>query len=110
MGHDSDHPTGDDDAIARSKRLALAIATLEKARRRPRALARDRVLECVVAQLVAARTRARMTQDEVAERMWTTASAISRLEAGRHTRPTLSTLEKYALAVGCRLDIRLIDI
>ena len=107
MDHGSDHPTGDKDA--RSTRLAIALATLENARRRPRNLKRDRTLARVVAELVAARNRAHMTQDEVAERMWTTASAISRLEAGRHTRPTLNTLEKYALAVGCRLEVRLVD-
>lgn len=96
-------------ATVPSPQLARALAIVEKARRRPRDLKRDQTLARVVEQLVAARTRVHMTQDEVAERMWTTASAISRLEAGRHTRPTLSTLEKYALAVGCRLDVRLIS-
>ncbi len=109
MSHGSDHSTRNKDAPARPGQLAIALATIEKSRRRPRNLKRDRTLARVVAELVAARTRARMTQDEVAELMWTTASVISRLESGRHTRPTLNTLEKYALAVGCRLDIRLID-
>jgi transcriptional regulator with XRE-family HTH domain len=44
----------------------------------------------------------------VAERMGTTKSAISRLEAaGRHT-PSLATLKKYAAAVGCELQVKLI--
>ena len=109
MPHDSDSPHRQKQPSAASLQLAKALATLENARRRPHNHTRDRTLARVVAELVAARTRARMTQDEVAERMWTTASAISRLEAGRLTRPTLSTLEKYALAVGCRLEVRLVD-
>jgi transcriptional regulator with XRE-family HTH domain len=48
-----------------------------------------------------------MTQQEVAMRMWTTKSAGSRLESGRYARPTLATVEKYALAVGARVEIRL---
>jgi transcriptional regulator with XRE-family HTH domain len=40
--------------------------------------------------------------------MGTTKSAISRLEgAGRHT-PSLATLKKYAAAVGCDLQIKLV--
>ena len=44
----------------------------------------------------------------VAERMGTTKSAISRLEsAGRHA-PSLATLKRYALAVGCDLQVKLV--
>ena len=39
-------------------------------------------------------------------RMWTTKSAVSRLESGRYARPTLAAVEKYALAVGARVEIR----
>jgi transcriptional regulator with XRE-family HTH domain len=40
--------------------------------------------------------------------MKTTKSAVSRLEsAGKHA-PSLATLKKYARAVGCRLEIKLI--
>jgi hypothetical protein len=38
--------------------------------------------------------------------MWTTKSAVSRLESGCYARPTLDTIEKYALAVGARVEIR----
>lgn len=62
----------------------------------------------VIAQLLRARTKAGLTQDAVAERMGTTKSAVSRLEgAGKHA-PSLSTLRKYALAVGCELQVRLV--
>jgi transcriptional regulator with XRE-family HTH domain len=60
----------------------------------------------LVADLVAARTAARMTQEEVAVRMWTTKSVVSRLESGLCTRPTLTTIEKYAVAVGAVVEIR----
>ena len=62
----------------------------------------------VASQLLQARAKAGLEQDAVAERMGTTKSAISRLEgAGRHT-PSLATLKKYAAAVGCELQIKLV--
>jgi transcriptional regulator with XRE-family HTH domain len=60
----------------------------------------------LVADLVAARTGAGMTQEGVAVRMWTTKSAVSRLESGVCTRPTLTTIEKYVVAVGASVEIR----
>lgn len=62
----------------------------------------------VAGQLLKARARAGLTQDAVAEIMGTTKSAISRLEAaGKHT-PSLNTLERYAHAVGCKLQVKLV--
>ena len=59
-------------------------------------------------QMLKARSRAGLTQDAVAERMGTTKSAISRLESvSRHT-PSLSTLKRYAVAVGCELQVKLV--
>ena len=61
-------------------------------------------------ELLNARLAARLTQAEVAERMHTKVPAISRLESagGRQTHsPTLTTLRKYAEAVGCRLVVKL---
>lgn len=59
-------------------------------------------------QMLKARSRAGLTQDAVAERMGTTKSAISRLEsAGKHA-PSLATLKRYALAVGCELQVKLV--
>lgn len=58
--------------------------------------------------MLKARSRAGFTQDAVAERMGTTKSAISRLEsAGKHA-PSLATLKRYAMAVGCELQVRLV--
>jgi DNA-binding XRE family transcriptional regulator len=59
-------------------------------------------------EMLAARSRFGLTQEEVAELMGTTKSAVSRLEAvGKHA-PSVTTLKKYARAVGCRLEIKLI--
>jgi DNA-binding XRE family transcriptional regulator len=62
----------------------------------------------VADQMIKARARAGLTQDAVAELMGTTKSAVSRLEsAGKHA-PSLSTLKRYADAVSCRLEVRLV--
>ena len=62
----------------------------------------------LASQLLKARSRAGMTQDAVAERMGTTKSAISRLEsAGKHAA-SLATLQRYATAVGCDLQVKLV--
>ncbi len=46
------------------------------------------------------------SQTQVAARMGTSASIVSRLEAGSDVR--ISTLEKYSAALGVRLDIRVL--
>jgi DNA-binding XRE family transcriptional regulator len=62
----------------------------------------------LASQMLKARAKAGLTQDAVAERMGTTKSAVSRLEAaGRHA-PSLATLKKYAAAVGCELQVKLV--
>ena len=59
-------------------------------------------------ELLAARAKAGLTQEQVAECMGTTKSAVSRLEAvGKHS-PSVSTLKRYARAVGCEVEIRLV--
>jgi transcriptional regulator with XRE-family HTH domain len=60
-------------------------------------------------QFLKARASAGITQTEVAERIGTTQSAIARLESGdkKHS-PSLATLQKYAQALGCRLELRLV--
>jgi transcriptional regulator with XRE-family HTH domain len=57
---------------------------------------------------MSARSKSGLTQEAVAELMGTTKSAVSRLEsAGKHA-PSLTTLKKYAQAVGCELKIKFI--
>ena len=58
--------------------------------------------------LLKARKQANLTQEEVAKRMKTTKSAVSRLESSlvneQHS-PSLSTLRRYAAALGYKLEI-----
>ncbi len=54
--------------------------------------------------LIEARTRAGLTQAQLARRMKTTQSAVARLEGGR-VRPSTKTLENVARATGTRLKI-----
>ncbi|RJP23660.1 MAG: XRE family transcriptional regulator [Candidatus Omnitrophota bacterium] len=64
-------------------------------------------------ELLRARKEAGLTQAEVAERMDTQPSVVARLESGggsqKHS-PSVATLQKYAQAVGCRLEIKMIHI
>jgi DNA-binding transcriptional regulator YiaG len=60
----------------------------------------------LVDSLIRARTRAHLSQAEVANRMGTTESAVSRLESGR-VKPSTRTLERYAAATGHQLKISL---
>jgi ribosome-binding protein aMBF1 (putative translation factor) len=55
--------------------------------------------------LVAARTKSGLSQTEVARRMGLPQPAVARLEAGTHS-PTLTTLARYASAIGVDLDVR----
>ena len=61
--------------------------------------------------LLAARAQAGLTQEEVAERMGTTKSAVSRLEASlrdpKHS-PSFVTLKKYANACGKKIVVQLV--
>lgn len=54
--------------------------------------------------LVAARHAAGLTQAQVAEEMQTTQSAVSEMEGGI-TDPRLSTLQRYARAIGLVIEI-----
>ena len=60
----------------------------------------------LVSALIRARTHAQLSQAEVASRMGTTESAVSRLESGR-VKPSTRTLERYAKATGHKLHISL---
>jgi ribosome-binding protein aMBF1 (putative translation factor) len=58
----------------------------------------------LVAALIEARTRAGLTQQQLADRMHTTQAVIARLESGR-VKPSTRTLERLAAATGMRLRI-----
>ena len=83
-----------------------------------RALARPDVREAYDAladefsfidQVLRARREAGLTQAEVAGRTGTTQSAIARLESGaaRHS-PSIATLQRYANALGYRVEVRFV--
>jgi ribosome-binding protein aMBF1 (putative translation factor) len=58
----------------------------------------------LVASLIEARTRAGLTQEQVAHRMKTTQAVVARLESGG-SKPSTRTLERFAAATGSRLKI-----
>jgi transcriptional regulator with XRE-family HTH domain len=58
----------------------------------------------LASQLIEARSRAGLTQAEVAERMGTSQSAVACLESGG-PKPSLSTLKRFAKATGARVRI-----
>jgi DNA-binding XRE family transcriptional regulator len=60
-------------------------------------------------EVLKARADAGLTQSEVAARVGTTQSAIARLESvqSRHS-PSIATLQRYASALGYRVEIRLV--
>ncbi len=61
----------------------------------------------LASQLIEARKKAHLTQDEVAKRMGTTQSVVARLESG-HPLPSLRSLKRYAQAVCGRVEIRVV--
>lgn len=62
----------------------------------------------IAEEIIKARTRAHMTQAELAEKIGTKALAISRLESPGYGRASVAALKKVAHALGCELQIKLI--
>ncbi len=60
-------------------------------------------------EFLKARAAQGLTQAQVAEKIGTTQSAVARMESGsgKHS-PSLATLSKYADALGCKLEVRLV--
>ena len=60
-------------------------------------------------EVLKARAESGLTQAEVADRIGTTQSAIARLESAvpRHS-PSIATLQRYAQALGYRVEVRLV--
>lgn len=62
-------------------------------------------------ELLKARKRAGKTQEQVAKAMKTTTSVVGRLESAggkqKHS-PTITTLQNYAHALGCVLQVKLV--
>lgn len=62
----------------------------------------------LIDQLVTMRTSAGLTQEEVAKKLGTNKSNISRLERGRGN-PSWGTLNKYAAACGFRVKLEAVE-
>jgi len=60
-------------------------------------------------EILKARAASGLTQADVAERIGTTQSAVARLESAdaKHS-PSIATLQKYASALGYRLQVKLV--
>ncbi|MFO1281529.1 MAG: helix-turn-helix transcriptional regulator [Burkholderiales bacterium] len=60
-------------------------------------------------EVLRARAESGLTQAEVAVRVGTTQSAIARLESATSGHsPSIATLQRYAQALGCRLEVRFV--
>ena len=91
-----------------------SAAELQRAMQRPGFAQAWQALEeeyAALATLLQARSEAGLTQEEVAARMGTTKSAVSRLEASLRSpthSPSFATLRKYAHACGKRLVVTMV--
>lgn len=60
-------------------------------------------------EFLKARNEKGLTQAQVAEKIGTTQSAVARMESGRGKHsPSIATLSRYAEALDCKLEIRLV--
>lgn len=62
----------------------------------------------IAQQLYRARLNARLSQGQVAAYMGTTRSVVCRLESHSAHMPSTATLLRYARAVGCSIEVRLV--
>ena len=63
----------------------------------------------IAREMIEARARAGLTQDELASRMDTSRTVIARLESGR-SLPSTRTLKRFAAATGSRLAISFVPV
>jgi DNA-binding XRE family transcriptional regulator len=62
----------------------------------------------LIRELLLTRQHSGLTQEAIAKKIGTTKSAVFRLESGGKHIPSITTLRKYAEAVGCELQIKLL--
>ncbi len=91
-------PIGDAIADGGRRRARSAEYQRERARLDP--------FEAIARQVILRRGELELTQKELAERVGTSHSAISRLESGQH-RASFATLERVGEALGLRLVVSL---
>ncbi|MFQ5582393.1 MAG: helix-turn-helix domain-containing protein [Mariprofundaceae bacterium] len=61
----------------------------------------------IASSLIAARTKAGLTQSEVAKRMGTTQSVVARIEGGSQL-PSMKSVIRYATAIGAHPVLQLV--
>jgi predicted transcriptional regulator len=61
----------------------------------------------IARELIKARSRAGLTQSDVAKRMGTTQSVVARMESGS-SLPSMSSLVRYAKVTGSRTVVKLV--
>jgi ribosome-binding protein aMBF1 (putative translation factor) len=71
-------------------------------------LQREREKAYIAGQIYELRTRAGLSQAELAERVGTTQSVISRLEDADYEGHSLNMLRRIAKALNCRIDVRFV--
>jgi ribosome-binding protein aMBF1 (putative translation factor) len=71
-------------------------------------LQREREKAYIAGQIYDMRTRAGLSQAELAERVGTTQSVISRLEDADYEGHSLNMLRRIARALNCRLEVHLV--
>lgn len=89
------------------KKTQNANELFEKWRKDPEYVQEYEALEeefSIADALIQARTKANLSQAELASRMHTTQSAIARLEGG--SNPSYKMLKRYAEATGTKLSIQ----
>jgi hypothetical protein len=80
----------------------------EAPRRIGRRIIPDRTFHRLTREMLVAHMRSGLSQGEIAARMGTSQSALSRLENAAGPKPTLATLEKFAAATNHRVEIRFV--
>mgnify|MGYP006308843649 CR=1 FL=1 len=61
----------------------------------------------LASMLIAARSRAGLTQEQLAQRIGMKQASIARIESGKYN-PSLKTLQKYAKATDNELEVKMV--
>jgi ribosome-binding protein aMBF1 (putative translation factor) len=63
----------------------------------------------IINEVISLRSKRKLTQKEMAVKMKTSQSALSRFESGVIENPSLNFLKKMAAALGTKLSVRFVD-
>jgi ribosome-binding protein aMBF1 (putative translation factor) len=99
--------------VKKKRATRNAVAILHKRyikgnRRQLEFLQRERKKLGIAVQIYQVRTRAGLTQKQLARMIRTTQSVISRLEDADYDGHSINILERIARALNCRIEVRLV--